>query len=797
MSSPRSLWDRLTLISSTARDILVARVEAASPPPPPPPVDVDLGTLPAGKTVTIVFDVTVNGPHPFGTYSNQGTVTWTNSGSVLTDDPSVGGGADPTVTPGDRYNTSTAVVSSQNPSDFGAPVTFTATVTPTEGSGVTPDGNVQFMDGAFPLGAPVACTPAASFTCTAALTTSALTVGSHTITALYQGGTHHDPSNSLGSPVTQVVNTCVPDPVVHSAADSGVNTLRQDLADACIGSTITFDPALVGPITLTSGELSIAKNVTISGPGASTLTITRDGGAGLFRIFHVNPGVTATISGLSITNGLLGTTPFQFLTDVGAGIFNERGTLTIQDAVVSGNTAERGGSGIYNSAETSGSSATLTIVRSTISENGLPNATCDRGGAIFNSGRAGSASATTTIVDSTLSGNMAGRGAAIYNDGTTGAGVVTITNTTISGNIAGSNGGAVYNDFFSNPFGPATVTLTNGTIAGNQSNFYNNGGAPGGGLFNAAGGTLSLRNTILASNSQVHTGAADDIHGDVETATSSHNLVGVDFGMTGVTNGSNGNQVGTTLTPIDPRLGPLANNGGPTMTHALLTGSPAIDAGDNTFVVIPPFPNTSPIHDQRGTAFARIRDGGDGDTTQTVDMGAVEADPTVEDITDKLTDEDVPVAFSFNVGDAATAFDSIAATSSNTTLVPNLPANLDVSGSGSTRTLTITPALNLSGTTTITVTATKTIGGTPLSATDTFVLTVVPVNDPPTLNAIPDPAPIAEDSGQQTVNLSGITAGGGEVQTLAVTASSSNPGLIPDPAVTYSSADPTGSLSYT
>src|SRR5206468_3489288 len=107
--------------------------------PPPPPVDVDLGTLPAGKTVTIVFDVTVNGPHPFGTYSNQGTVTWTNSGSVLTDDPSAGGGADPTVTPGDRYNTSTAVVSSQNPSDFGAPVTFTATVTPTEGSGVTPD----------------------------------------------------------------------------------------------------------------------------------------------------------------------------------------------------------------------------------------------------------------------------------------------------------------------------------------------------------------------------------------------------------------------------------------------------------------------------------------------------------------------------------------------------------------------------------------------------------------------------------------------------------------------------------
>ncbi len=76
-------------------------------------------------------------------------------------------------------------------------------------------------------------------------------------------------------------------------------------------------------------------------------------------------------------------------------------------------------------------------------------------------------------------------------------------------------------------------------------------------------------------------------------------------------------------------------------------------------------------------------------------------------------------------------------------------------------------------------------------------LTVVAVNDAPTLNVIPDPAAILEDAGLQTVNLSGITAGGGETQTLSVTATSGNPGLIPNPTVTYTSPNATGSLSYT
>ena len=88
-------------------------------------------------------------------------------------------------------------------------------------------------------------------------------------------------------------------------------------------------------------------------------------------------------------------------------------------------------------------------------------------------------------------------------------------------------------------------------------------------------------------------GAPQDIQGAV--ATSSHNLVGVDSGLDGISNGVGGNIVGTVNAPIDPLLGPLQDNGGPTWTMALLPGSPAINAGDST---------NAPATDQRG--FARV-----------------------------------------------------------------------------------------------------------------------------------------------------------------------------------------------
>src|SRR5204863_962082 len=131
--------------------------------------------------------------------------------------------------------------------------------------------------------------------------------------------------------------------VVTNTNDTGPGSLRQALADVNDGDTITF--AVTGTIGLTSGELFVNNNVTISGPGANMLTITRNS-ATHFRIFHILQH-TVTIEGLSIINGLAqGNAPGP-----GGGIFcedeefnNERLTVTVNDCVISGNTAG-GGSG--------------------------------------------------------------------------------------------------------------------------------------------------------------------------------------------------------------------------------------------------------------------------------------------------------------------------------------------------------------------------------------------------------------------------------------------------------------------
>ena len=118
-----------------------------------------------------------------------------------------------------------------------------------------------------------------------------------------------------------------------------------------------------------------------------------------------------------------------------------------------------------------------------------------------------------------------------------------------------------------------------------------------------------------------------------------------------------------------------------------------------------------------------------------------------------------------------------------------------------TGTLTYTPVPGAFGTATITVTVTNsggTAGGGQNTTVQTFLVTVNPVNQAPTINPIVPPAPIFENTtGVQTVNLSGITAGAGESQVLTITAASSNPGLIPNPTVSYTSPNTVATLTYT
>src|SRR5439155_4689039 len=125
-------------------------------------------------------------------------------------------------------------------------------------------------------------------------------------------------------------------------------------------------------------------------------------------------------------------------------------------------------------------------------------------------------------------------------------------------------------------------------------------------------------------------------------------------------------------------------------------------------------------------------------------------------IADQTSNEDTPTSpIPFVVQDRETAANNLVltASSANTSLVPN--QNIIFAGNGTNRTVTITPATNQFGTALITIGVTD---GNGASANESFQLTVNSINDPPTLNAIPDVA-INEDAGPQTVSLSGITSG--------------------------------------
>ena len=480
-------------------------------------------------------------------------------------------------------------------------------------------------------------------------------------------------------------------------------TLREAInaANTEIGAElILFAPALItgGPVTITllNALPDLSSDMMISGPGANLLTVQRNtaGGTPQFRIFTIQSGTTVNIFGLTMSNGNLGSS--------GGAVLNS-GTLTLTNTIVSANTAGSGGGGLYNT-------GTLTLTNSTVSGNNGGN--IFEGGGIYNT-----SSSMLLLTNTTVSGNTAGDyGGGIFNNG----GVAALADSTVSGNVGGQLGGAIVNG--------GTLTLTNCTVSGNNS-------GPGGhAVFNFSNGTANIKNTIVAGNI-VGSGAGPDLGGSFDSQD--YNLIG---------NTSGASFTGTTahnITNVNAQLGPLANNGGPTQTHALLAGSPALDAGDNSVTGAPLNLST----DQRGAGFSRIVDGPDADTTATVDIGALEAQVSLEDITDKTTNEDTHLQFSFNVGGSA-SITSVTATSSNTALVPNNAANLVVTGSGSTRTLTINPASDQFGTSTITVTVN---GINSQSMTDTFALTVNPVNDPPSFTKGPDQT-VNNNAGLQTVN---------------------------------------------
>jgi hypothetical protein len=334
--------------------------------------------------------------------------------------------------------------------------------------------------------------------------------------------------------------------VVTNTNDNGTGSLRDGIANASSGDTVTF--AVTGTIGLAS-ELMIDKSLFIQGPGKDALIISGNNAVRVFNIGGVVPAINVSLSGLTIADG---------------GIF--------------GNIV-RGGGVLYR-----GSDA-LNIINSTIKDNIVSSSgVAAQGGGIANFGFG-----IVNVTGSTICGNAASRtglsntayGGGIFNsrDGT-----VNLTNSTISGNIVSCSGtdvtprgGGIWNS--------GVLNVTSSTIAANSAiaNGSNVVQAWGGGLAVAGGvSTNNIKNTIIAGNTLAASGGVfngqigPDVFGFV--TSQGYNLIGNGDGGNGF--GAVGDQVGSPSSPINPLLGPLQDNGGPTHTHALLSGSSAIDAGD-------------------------------------------------------------------------------------------------------------------------------------------------------------------------------------------------------------------------
>jgi hypothetical protein len=308
---------------------------------------------------------------------------------------------------------------------------------------------------------------------------------------------------------------------------------------------IVFAPGLSGTIQLTQGELDLTQSVMIAGPGAANLSIDAQG---LSRIFAVlNPDINVTLDGLKITGGMAS----DMNGALGGGIFNE-GNLTVSNCILSHNSVQSfgDGGGIENDF------GNLTVSNCTLAD----NSAMGQGGGIFNNG------GNLVVNNSTLSGNSASiSGGGI--DNLNGRGTLMVCNSTLFGNSAGFEGGAIENW--------GTATLTSVTVTGNVTG--DEGGAINTVSESGSLGTMRLDNTIVAGNFLGMTcGPASDIVGTLDP-NSSYNLIGTG-GSGGLFSGVNNNLVGVS----DPGLEPLADNGGPTQTCALLSSSPASGAGDPT-----------------------------------------------------------------------------------------------------------------------------------------------------------------------------------------------------------------------
>jgi hypothetical protein len=461
-------------------------------------------------------------------------------------------------------------------------------------------------------------------------------------------------------------------------------SLRDAIAAAPAGETIDFSVTGTINLNLSLGELVVDKDLTIAGPGADVLTIDAgDGADGTFctfdgiRVFRIDDGndsnlVHVEISGLTLSGG---DTAHDDFYGYGGAIFTAE-DLLVTACSISNNAAGSGG-GIHNW------NGTLTVDSSTIAHN--------RGSGIVSQTQTWSPTepltSWTRIISSTISANSAATGGGVFNY----TGLTQISFSTITANTA-PNGSGV-----------ATAGFTD-----TRTEFYS---------------------TIVAGN----------VHSDVDRVEGSEpsSVASLGYNLIGTGNALDVFSPAThDLEGVDPLLGLLTDNGGPTMTHALLPGSPAIGAGDPTTV---PGENGVPDHDQRGAPYGRAEG--------TIDIGAYERRHSlvVDTITDESDDD-------YSVGDLSLREAILQAYA-----IPDID--------------TITFALSLSGQAII-------LGGTEMVIADTLTIDASALNENVTIDADGASRIFSILAGNFATELRGLTLTGAVTANKGGAIYSANDGLL-------------------
>ena len=321
-------------------------------------------------------------------------------------------------------------------------------------------------------------------------------------------------------------------------------SLREAIAaaNAAPGSTITF--GATGTFSLPLGELVISAPMTIAGPGVGDVTV-RAAGQTRVLLLSGTGGATVAISGLTIADG-----------DVNGpgGCIQSQGTRLILTEVHVRDCRSQGAGGGIGSTGEGAFAGYVTLDRVSVTGSWAANG----GGGVYNDH-----SSHLHVVASTIAGNEGREGGGV---GTTGYGVM--FNSTVSGNRARLHGGGVY--AADRPYDGVRVMMS--TIVGNTADADGDGTGDGGGIYNS-GAYFAPGYSIIANNADEGGEAPDCAAVNPDVYTAGHSLGNLIGDVTGCDT-----YAASAVVVGDPELGPLADNGGATLTHLPVTGSPAIDA---------------------------------------------------------------------------------------------------------------------------------------------------------------------------------------------------------------------------